>query len=67
MATVAMPLDKALRILVEIHTRDDDLVGFHIVMGAKPDSYASPWSQREYAQAWHAVRAHIHLQTEPRK
>ena len=62
---IAMPLSKALHILATIHTRDDDVTGFVVEMGASPHWSMSPVSQHDYIRAWEAVRAHIHLQTEP--
>ena len=63
---VAMPLSKALHILADIHTRDDDVTGFTVQHGAGWHPYLSRWSQDDYIRAWAAVRAHIHLQTEPK-
>lgn len=60
-----MTLNEALHILVQIHTRDDDGVGFtfsHIA------DVTLPWfSSTEYAEAWRTVREHLHLPTEPAK
>lgn len=67
MTTVAMPLSKALHILATIHTGDDDQVGFVVHVGASPRWSLSTVSQHEYIDAWRSVRAHIHLQTEPKK
>lgn len=66
MAIVAMPLSKALHILATVHTGDDDMVGFVVHVGAQP-GFASPVSQHEYIEAWRSVRAHLHMQTEPKK
>ncbi len=65
--TVVMPLTKALTILATVHTRDDEQTGFHVIVGAHPDPHASPYSQGDYIRAWEAVRAHVHLQIEPKK
>ena len=62
---VTMPLSKALYILADVHTRDDDVTGFVILAGATP--HYSQWSTGDYMRAWEALRAHIHLQTEPQK
>ena len=64
--TVAMPLSKALHILATVHTRDDDEIGFSIMIGGCSHSPWSPVSPREYIEAWRSVRAHIHFQTEPK-
>ena len=64
---VAMPLSKALHILATIHTRDDDQTGFVVEWGARPDPYLMHVSQHDYIEAWRSVRAHIHLQTEPKR
>jgi hypothetical protein len=63
---VAMPLSKALYILATTHTRDDDVTGFVIDAYASPYSVVSRWPPGEYMRAWESVRAHIHLQTEPK-
>lgn len=44
-----MPLMEALYVLSEAHTRDDDLAGFCVEMGAR--SY-----HPQYIKAWQAVR-----------
>lgn len=61
---VAMPLQKALLILAQTHTRDDHEIGFVVCPGA----YAHPlseWSQYQYLEAWRAVRAHLHMEVDP--
>jgi len=58
-AKVVMPLSRALHILATVHTRDDDVTGFVVEMGAAPRPYLSPVSQHDYIRAWEAVRAHI--------
>jgi hypothetical protein len=60
-----MTLDKALHILAEVHTRDDDLTGF-VVEWAPSPSFMWQFSKAEYFEAWRTVRAHIHYQTEPK-
>jgi hypothetical protein len=53
-AVDTMPLTKALRILSDCHTRDDDQVGYTVETVA---SLAfSRWSQAEYIEAWGVVR-----------
>jgi hypothetical protein len=64
---VVMPLSKALYILATIHTRDDDQIGFVVEMRASPRWSVSPISEHDYVRAWEAVRAHVHLQIEPKK
>lgn len=61
-----MTLEKALRILASIHTRDDDLTGF-VVEWAPSPSIVWEYSQAEYFEAWKTVRAHIHFQIEPKR
>ena len=57
-----MSLERALTILARIHTRDDDLAGFVIVM----DADLEPWvSRSQYIELWEVVRRYVHLQTEP--
>jgi hypothetical protein len=52
----SMPLSTALLILADIHTRDDDQVGYIVELGARPD-YGCRWSMAEYIEAWGVVRA----------
>ncbi len=66
MATVVMPLSKALHILASVHTRDDDQMGFSIEMSV-PRWSTSSVSPRDYIRAWESVRAHIHFQIDPKK
>jgi len=65
MTKVAMPLGRALHILADIHTKDDDVTGFVVSMVGWSHLYGV--SQPDYVRAWESVRAHIHLQTEPKK
>ncbi len=55
-----MTLDEALSILARCHTRDDYQIGFVVYNSA--NMFAC--SQREYIDAWRAVREHLHLPTE---
>ena len=56
-----MTLTEALHVLTEIHTRDDDVTGFVVMVGAGPQDF----EQDRYLEAWRVVRQHIHKQTEP--
>lgn len=47
-----MPLYQALRLLAEVHTRPDDLTGFVVLMGARPEYWHSGGV---YIRAWEAV------------
>lgn len=61
----AMRLHEALRILADIHTKDDDQTGFVFLVGANAGDYRTSWSQAEHLEAWSVVRKHLHMQTEP--
>ena len=50
-----MPLSRALHILAEVHTQDNDRVGFAVIMGARPE-YGSPFGGDDYTKAWASVR-----------
>lgn len=63
--TTAMTLEKALHILANAHTRDDDLTGF-VVEYVPSLEYRVEFTRSDYIEAWKTVRAHIHLQTEPK-
>lgn len=65
-AKVAMPLSKALHILAATHTRDDDEIGFIVLGGAGPHHPGATCSMHDYMRAWESVRAHLHMQTEPK-
>ncbi len=68
MTTVAMPLRKALLILAAFHTRDDDEIGFVVELHPRhPSLNLTPYSQADYIEAWRSVRAHVHMQTEPKE
>jgi hypothetical protein len=45
----------------EIHTRDDEGMGFTVVSGAVPDGAVG---ERNYVLAWRVIRAHAKLQVE---
>lgn len=59
-----MTLDKALLVLAESHTRDNDFSGFTVE--STRDRYVR-WSDHDYIEAWKIVRQHLHLQVEPAK
>lgn len=60
MTKVVMPLSKALYILAEFHTKDDDLMGFVIEMHpSDPYMNLTPFTRDDYYRAWESVRAHI--------
>lgn len=61
-----MPLGKALHILASVHTKDDEDCGFVIMHRASPNDYYSQYSPADYFRAWASVRAHIHMQHEPK-
>ena len=63
MAEERMPLCRALRVLADIHTRDDDQVGFGLLMGATLEW--SRWSTGDYIAAWRAVREAVGMPSEP--
>ena len=57
-----MTLEQAIRVLCEIHTRDDFGVGFQVVMEPR----FSPWiTQDHYVKAWRVVREIAKLRTHP--
>lgn len=66
-----MTLFRALQILAATHTRDDDVTGFVVEMGASPQNPAS-WGglssdPNEYFRAWSEVRRQVNLSIEPWK
>lgn len=56
-----MTLNKALSILVMVHTRDDDNLGFQVMIGARPNDALISGS--EYLEAWRVVRDHLGMPT----
>lgn len=54
-----MTLDDALRILAGIHTRDDDVTGFCVLIGAVPSPF--DFGADKYSEAWQVVREHLRL------
>ena len=56
-----MSLVQALSILVECHTRDDELTGY-VVHGGPYQRYVT---QSDYLKAWASVRQAIGRETEP--
>lgn len=57
-----MSLCRALSLLVEAHTRDDDRVGFTVEMGG-PDRFLG--SGADYITAWAVIRRAVGRQTHP--
>lgn len=62
-----MTLFEAIRILADTHTRDDDVTGFVIMVGASPHSMVNPHPIERYNEAWRVLREQTHMQTEPQK
>jgi hypothetical protein len=58
-------LAEALHILANIHTRDDDQVGFVVLAGAQWRPLESQWTQAQYIEAWEVVRRYTFMQTKP--
>jgi hypothetical protein len=68
MTTPTMPIAKALHVLAAFHTRDDDVTGFVVEMHPiHPDCNMTLFSRQDYLRAWEAVRAYVHMQTEPKR
>lgn len=61
-----MTLFEALHVLAETHTRDDDVTGFVIMVGASPASPMSPHPVERYNEAWNIVREQLHMKTFPK-
>lgn len=62
-----MTLFRALQILANVHTRDDDYVGFVIEVGASA-AHPATWNaytadRGEYVRAWEEVRRQIDMPT----
>lgn len=51
-----MTLLDALRVVAEIHTRDDDELGFLIEGRAAPQPWHSHYARENYTQAWEIIR-----------
>lgn len=64
MADKPMPLCQALHILATVHTKDDDVTGFIVVMGAMPNDVWYGHTHGDYVRAWAAVRAACGMQTD---
>jgi hypothetical protein len=59
-----MTLDEALRLITDVHTQDDPLIGFTISPGRGPyDQHR--FTVAEYLEAWEVIRKHLGLQTRP--
>ena len=65
MSKRVVTINEALRVLADMHTRDDDQVGF--VVEYSPNPHLSFWTQDEYIKAWQMVRERLHMKTEPSK
>lgn len=59
-----MSLDRALCILARVHTDDDDLTGYVVNIGARPD-IGNLVCDDDYIKAWGALRKHLRLPSEP--
>ncbi len=51
-----MTLDEALAVLCGVHLRAFEFDGWHVEMGATPQT---PWDREIYAPAWAVVRQHV--------
>ena len=60
-----MTLDHALRILADVHTKDDHQVGFVFMVGAHAQNGMTQWSVGDHLTAWKVVRKHLHMQVDP--
>lgn len=67
MSKPVMPLSKAVYVLADIHTRDDNVTGFVVLGGATPSMTGYKWTDSDYLRAWESLRAHSHMQIEPKK
>jgi hypothetical protein len=56
-----MDLENAFRLLAKVHTKDDEKVGFQVLMGATPFEF----EDSDYCQAWATVRSYLGLRTDP--
>ena len=63
MTDAPMPLAKALHILIEAHTSDDEQVGFLVEMSG----INATCSRSDYIEAWRSVRYNAGRETEPRR
>jgi hypothetical protein len=54
----SLSLSMALTILTEVHTRDDEQLGYTVEVGAYPQ-YGSRWSEAQYIEAWGVVRTAV--------
>lgn len=53
-------LKEALTLLTRAHTSDDELLGFHVLLGAAPVHS----QRRAYLDAWRTVRQYLNMQVE---
>lgn len=58
-----LSLDVALRLLAEVHTRDNHQTGWSVLIGAKPDTALVRYGL--YTRAWETVRRHLNMQVDP--
>lgn len=59
-----MTLDQAIDLLIKVHTEDDPVTGFRILVGADPHTrFFGP--VENYTEAWRVVREHNKFRTEP--
>ena len=59
-----MTLDQAIDILIDVHTEDDPVTGFRILIGADPNTrFFGPVA--DYTEAWRVVRKHNKFRIEP--
>lgn len=61
-----MTLDQALRVLADIHTKDDHQVGFVFMVGATAHRGLTQWSVDDHINAWRVVRQHLHMTVDPK-
>lgn len=54
----------ALFILAQVHTRDDDIIGFVVDASARPNDKGV--ETRDYIDAWQVVRQQLHQPSELR-
>lgn len=50
-----MTLQEALGVLARVHTRDDELAGYTVAIGAWP----APWDHDDYVVAWGILRDYV--------
>ena len=61
-----MDIGSAIRLLCEVHTKDNDDSGFVVNVGAHPQRHLhSDWHVDNYLRAWNTLRRAIEMPTEP--